>query len=75
MSMWLRYYNENDFRPLDLDLHDETWKAGCDLVSKHWTAYETSVNHGITVPDFTPLNFFAFFDNTQDYLGQIPDHW
>lgn len=75
MSMWVSYFNETDFGSLGLDLHDETWIAGCNLVSKRWTAYQDSGNHRITVPDFTPLNFFAFFDNTQRYLGQIPDHW
>ncbi len=74
MSVWVRYYNENDFGSLGLDLHDETWKAGCDLVSKRWTAYQDSGNHRMTIPDFTPLNFFAFFDNTQRYFRQILDH-
>ncbi|KAL8724635.1 MAG: hypothetical protein Q9166_007845 [cf. Caloplaca sp. 2 TL-2023] len=75
MSTWIEYYNENDLSSLGLDFHDETWKVGCDLVSKHWIAYLKIGNHSITVPDCTPFTFFAFFDNTQDYLGQIPDHW
>jgi hypothetical protein len=74
MATWLRYYTKNDFGSLGLDLHDETWKAGYELIFKRWTAYQDSGIHSITIPDFTPSAFFAFFDNTQDYLCQIPGH-
>ncbi|KAI9660363.1 MAG: hypothetical protein M1821_009713 [Bathelium mastoideum] len=73
LAMWAMYFNENDFRSFGLDLHDEVWKTGCDLVSKRWMAYQEDGGHGIAAPDYTPLNFFAFFDNTQRYLDLISD--
>lgn len=76
MGDWARYYNENDFRSrgLDLDLSDQTWKAGCDVVSRRWIASRKDRNWGMVAPDRTPLGFFAFFDHTQRYLDHIPDH-
>ena len=75
MEMWVTNFNENEFGSLGLDLHDATWKAGCDLVSKRWRAYENGTGYHVLYPDFTPFGFFAFFDHTQDYLGYVPDHW
>jgi hypothetical protein len=72
LGTWATYFNENDFGSLGLDLHDGVWKTGCDLVSKRWMAYQEG-RHGIAAPDYTPLNFFAFFDNTQRYLDLIQD--
>lgn len=68
---WATSYNENDYGSLGLDLHDEVWKAGCDLVSKRWVPYL----HGIPMarPDNTPVGFFAFFDETQWYLDLIQE--
>lgn len=70
LSSWAMYFNDNNFGSLGLDLHDEIWKVGCDLVSKRWITYQEG-RQGIEAPDFTPLNFFAFFDNTQRYLDLI----
>ncbi|KAF2690759.1 hypothetical protein K458DRAFT_426204 [Lentithecium fluviatile CBS 122367] len=72
LATWATYFNENDFGSLGLDLHDDVWKAGCDLVSKRWKVCQDG-RHGIAAPDYTPLNFFAFFDNTQRYLDLIQD--
>lgn len=74
MSIWLESYNENNLGSLGLDFRDETWKASYDLVYERWRAKGFRYR-GITVPDFTPLAFFAFFDHTQDYLDQVPDQW
>ncbi|KAI9712002.1 MAG: hypothetical protein M1820_001710 [Bogoriella megaspora] len=71
-ATWAMDYNENDFGSSGLDFHDEVWKTGCDLVSKRWMAWREG-RHGMAAPDYTPLNFFAFFDNTQRYLDLVPD--
>jgi len=72
LGTWATYFNENAFGSLGLVFQDEVWKAGCDLVSRRWVAYQDG-GHAIAAPDYTPLNFFAFFDNTQRYLDLIED--
>ncbi|KAF2177167.1 hypothetical protein K469DRAFT_733064 [Zopfia rhizophila CBS 207.26] len=72
LGEWATNYNENDFGSSGLDLEDEVWKAGCDLVSKRWKAYLHG-RHTIPAPDYTPMNFYAFFDHTQRYLDLIQD--
>ncbi|KAF2251490.1 hypothetical protein BU26DRAFT_603900 [Trematosphaeria pertusa] len=69
---WAENFNGNDFGSSGLDFEDEVWKAGCDLVSKRWEAYMKQ-RRTISIPDFTPINFFAFFDHTQRYIKHIPD--
>jgi len=77
MGDWVRNYSENNFRSrgLDLDLHDETWTAGCDVVSKRWIASPKDRDWGYPYPYRSLISFFAFFDHTQIYLDRIPDHW
>lgn len=71
LAVWATSYNDNDFGSLGLDLEDEVWKAGCDLVSKRWMAYRDGKQ--IAAPDYTPLYFFAFFDHTQRFIDLIQD--
>jgi hypothetical protein len=73
LASWATYYNDNDFGSIGLDLHDEVWKAGCDLVSKRWIAFQEGRRYGLPAPDYTPLNFFAFFDHTQRYIDLIEE--
>jgi len=40
--------------------------------AKRWIAYQDGRN-GIAAPDYTPLSFFSFFDNTQRYVDLIED--
>jgi hypothetical protein len=75
LATWAQYYNHNDFGSSGLDFHDEVWKAGCDLVSKRWVAYVDGGRRGMAGPDYTPLFFFAFFDNTQRYLDLIQNEY
>ncbi|EPE30322.1 hypothetical protein GLAREA_13045 [Glarea lozoyensis ATCC 20868] len=69
MSMWMTYYNEND--SWKLDFQDETWRAGCGLISEIWQ--KTGLVS--TYLDYTPLTFYAFFDHTQWDLEKLADHW
>ncbi|KAF2431040.1 hypothetical protein EJ08DRAFT_696719 [Tothia fuscella] len=64
---WATYFNENDFGSLGLDFNDEVWTTGCELVSTRWMAYQNG-RHGLSIPDYTPFNFFAFYDTTQRYV-------
>jgi hypothetical protein len=70
MATWASSYTENDFGTTGLNLRDEVWEAGYDVVSKYWQAYLRE-NGGMTAaPDahYTPIGFFAFFNHTQRYL-------
>ncbi|KAN0098326.1 hypothetical protein V8E51_013989 [Hyaloscypha variabilis] len=71
LAVWATSYNNNDFGSSGLDLEEEVWKAGCDLVSKRWMAYRDGKQ--IAAPDYTPLYFFAFFDHTQRFIDMIED--
>ena len=71
-ALWAKCYNHNDFGSLGLDLQDEVWRTGCDLVSKRWSAC-WSGRGGMPAPEHTPLGFFAFFDNTQRFVDFLPN--
>jgi hypothetical protein len=66
---WAWFFTGNDFGSLGLDTQDETWKAAGDLVASRWGDVPL-----LDRPDFTPFNFFAFFDQTQRYLELNADH-
>jgi hypothetical protein len=74
MATWAYNYNENEFGTTGLDLRDEVWMAGYEVVSKYWKAY---LKEGATTPGpdahYTPIGFFAFFDHTQRYLDMYKD--
>jgi hypothetical protein len=74
MATWAYNYNENKFGTTGLDLRDEVWMAGYEVVSKYWMAY---LKEGATTPGpdphYTPIGFFAFFDHTQRYLDLYKD--
>ncbi|TVY75552.1 hypothetical protein LSUE1_G009377 [Lachnellula suecica] len=71
LATWAYNYNDNDFGSLALNLRDEIWMAGYDLVSKRWRAYQDGKR--LVGPSDTPMGFFVFFDETQFYLNEIPD--
>jgi hypothetical protein len=68
LGTWANSYNMNDFGPVGLDLNDEAWRAGCDLVTKRWRAYQNGRQRALGGPYDTPMGFYAFFDHTQKYL-------
>jgi hypothetical protein len=72
MAMYALYYNQNDFGSVGLDFQDKAWKTGCDLVSKRWVEVAEEGHHFRQI-DESKLNFFAFFDETQNYLETVDD--
>jgi len=62
LRTWAKSYSKEDFGFVGLDLDDEVWKAGYDLVvnSERWRVCPDG-RHGMTTPDYTRMNFFAFF--------------
>lgn len=72
LATWAIYYNDNDFGSVSMDLRDENGRAAYELLSDRWVAYQQT-GRGLTIPDYTPFNFFAFFDHTQRYLDLISE--
>jgi hypothetical protein len=75
MATWAYSYNDNEPGTTRLDLRDEVWMAGYEIVLKYWKVY---LKDGATTtpgPDAhnTPLGFFAFFDHTQRCLEMYKD--
>jgi hypothetical protein len=74
LGTWAQYYNDNDFGSSGLDFHDEVWKAGWNLVSKHWAeCLNTMPYPGPRDNNHGPVGFFTFFDHTQPYVDMIGD--
>ncbi|KAH7110891.1 hypothetical protein B0J11DRAFT_203468 [Dendryphion nanum] len=71
LAEWALRYNEGNFGSSGLDLHDEVWKTGCRLSQNRWWMYHQ--DKSVAMPDYTPLNFYAFFDHTQIYLDWLED--
>jgi hypothetical protein len=72
LATWAKDYNNNEFQSVGLNLKDEVWKTGLNLVSKRWSAYRKT-GARCTFPDDTPVNFFAFYDHTQRYVEMHRD--
>ena len=71
-AVWVKYYNNNDWVSSGLDFRDQMWREICEEVERRWVQWMRT-GPGVTAPDFTPFSFFAFFDNTKEYLELVPD--
>lgn len=67
---WAEMYTDNNFKSSDLDVKDEVWKAGFDVVSDD-SLYRLRAFP--PCPEGSPLGLYAFFDNTQKYLHLMED--
>jgi hypothetical protein len=72
LATYAQYYNHNEFGSVGLDFLGELWKTGCSLVSRRWI--KVHKERGCHMfPGDSPMNFFAFLDETQRNLELIDD--
>lgn len=67
--LWAQSSNDNNFGSSSVDLNNDVWKAGYDLVFEQWDS--CSAWRRILLSSSTPRDFIAFFDDTQEYIEII----
>jgi hypothetical protein len=72
LETYAQHYNHNEFGSVGLDFQGELWKTGCSLVSRRWIKINQE-RHLCLYPGDSPMNFFAFLDDTQRNLELVDD--
>jgi hypothetical protein len=72
LAGYAQYYNRNEFGSVGLTFRGKLWKTGCSLVSRRWIKMNEE-RHLCYYPGDSPMNFFAFLDDTQRNLELIDD--
>ena len=71
LADWAMSFNENDFGSLGLDLHNNFWRAGYNLVAGRFMPYK-KYQSGFNA--WSPGHYFAFFNDTQQYLDLFEEN-